>query len=161
MALPRIISPPRLSSPPSISISSQFRKTHPRAVLQSRGSATSLPSQSSLVDFSNWLLSRGGAAPSVKPGPVPEGLGLIAQRDISRNEVVVEVPKKLWIDADTVAASEIGRVSGGLRPWVCIALFLLRERALGDASPWKPYLDVLPSSTDSTIFWWVRQLAGW
>ncbi|KAJ4760272.1 Protein-lysine N-methyltransferase EFM1 [Rhynchospora pubera] len=157
MALPRIISPPRLPSP--LILSSQFRKTTVRAILQSKESATSLPSDASLVDFSNWLLSKGGMAPSVKPGPVPEGLGLIAQRDISRNEVVVEVPKKLWIDADTVASSEIGRLCGGLRPWVSISLFLLRERALGDASPWKPYLDVLPSSTDSTIFWSEEELS--
>ncbi|XP_078179795.1 rubisco methyltransferase family protein [Carex rostrata] len=157
MALPRIISPPRLLSPTILS--SQFRKKLPRAIVQSKESAPSLLSESSLVDFSNWLVSRGGVAPSVKPGLVPEGLGLIAQRDISRNEVVVEVPKKLWIDADSVATSEIGQFCGGLRPWVCIALFLLRERELGDASPWKPYLDVLPSSTDSTIFWSEEELS--
>jgi [ribulose-bisphosphate carboxylase]/[fructose-bisphosphate aldolase]-lysine N-methyltransferase len=152
MALPLIKFPPRLLSPPT-SISSQFRKNPTRAVLQSKESATSLPSLSSLSNFSNWLISKGAVAPSVKPGPVPQGLGLIAQKDISKNEMVLEVPKKLWIDADTVATSEIGRVCSGLRPWICIGLFLLRERALGDASPWKPYLDVLPSSTDSTIFW--------
>lgn len=115
------------------------------------------PSEPAVSDFWRWLSEQGAVAASsaaiVKPGFVPEGLGLVAQRDIPRNEVVVEVPKRLWIDADTVAASEIGRLCGGLRPWVAIALFLLREKALGPASPWHPYLSILPPTTNSTIFW--------
>ncbi|RWW59514.1 hypothetical protein BHE74_00033537, partial [Ensete ventricosum] len=63
-------------------------------------------------EFWRWHCERGAVAASsaaaVKPGFVPEGLGLVAQRDIPRNEVVVEVPKRLWIDSDTVVASEIG-----------------------------------------------------
>ena len=89
-----------------------------------------------------------------KPGLVPQGLGLVAQRDISRNEVVLEIPKKLWINPDVVAASEIGNVCSGLKPWVSVALFLIREKFKED-STWRPYFDVLPESTNSTIFWWV------
>lgn len=88
-----------------------------------------------------------------KPGVVAEGLGLVAQRDISRNEVILEIPKKFWINPDTVAASEIGNVCSGLKPWVCVALFLIREKLRGDESWWRKYIDVLPESTDSTIFW--------
>ncbi|RWW22157.1 hypothetical protein GW17_00013662, partial [Ensete ventricosum] len=114
-------------------------------------------------EFWRWHCERGAVAASsaaaVKPGFVPEGLGLVAQRDIPRNEVVVEVPKRLWIDSDTVVASEIGRLCAGLKPWVSIALFLLRERALGTASPWHPYLDILPPTTNSTIFWTEEELS--
>lgn len=90
-----------------------------------------------------------------KPGVVAEGLGLVAQRDISRNEVVLEIPKKFWINPDTVAASEIGNVCSGLKPWVSVAMFLIREKLRGDESWWGKYIDVLPECTDSTIFWWV------
>ncbi|KAJ6689964.1 hypothetical protein OIU85_006268 [Salix viminalis] len=69
----------------------------------------------------------------------------------SRNEVVLETPKKLWINPDVVAASEIGNVCSGLKPWVSLALFLIREKFKED-STWRPYLDVLPESTNSTIF---------
>ena len=93
-----------------------------------------------------------------KPGLVSEGLGLVAQRDISRNEVVLEVPKNLWINPESVAASEIGSVCGGLKPWVCVALFLIREKMRGGESWWWRYIDVLPECTDSTIFWWVSWL---
>lgn len=90
----------------------------------------------------------------VRPGIVPEGIGLVATKDIGRNEVVLEVPKRFWINPDTVADSEIGGVCSGLKPWIAVALFLLREKYRGD-SKWKYYLDVLPECTNSTIYWWV------
>ncbi|KAL7608318.1 hypothetical protein Lser_V15G11584 [Lactuca serriola] len=96
-----------------------------------------------------------------KPGIVAEGLGLVAQRDIGRNEVVLEVPKKFWINPDTVSASEIGRVCDGLKPWISVALFLIKEklREDDDYSPWRNYINILPESTDSTIFWSEEELS--
>ncbi|KAK3042375.1 hypothetical protein RJ639_002421 [Escallonia herrerae] len=92
-----------------------------------------------------------------KPGLVQEGLGLVAQRDITRNEIVLEVPKRFWINPDTVSASDIGSLCGGLKPWVSVALFLIREM-MRDDSPWRFYLDVLPECTDSTIYWSEEEL---
>jgi len=74
-----------------------------------------------------------------KPGVVPQGLGLVAQRDISRNEVVLEIPKKLWINLDVVSASEIRNVCSGAKPWVSVALFLTREKLNEDST----YLEAL------------------
>ncbi|XP_058192643.1 ribulose-1,5 bisphosphate carboxylase/oxygenase large subunit N-methyltransferase, chloroplastic [Rhododendron vialii] len=95
----------------------------------------------------------------VKPAIVPEGLGLVAQRDIGRNEVVLEVPKKFWINPDTVSASEVGSVCGGLKPWISVALFLIREKKLREESMWRYYLDILPQFTDSTIYWSEEELS--
>ncbi|KAL3731664.1 hypothetical protein ACJRO7_028529 [Eucalyptus globulus] len=110
--------------------------------------------------FWEWLRREGvvSAKTPAKPAVVPEGLGLVAQRDIARNEVVLEVPKRLWINPEAVAGSEIGRVCEGLKPWMSVALFLIREK-LRDDSPWRVYLDVLPESTDSTVFWSEEELA--
>lgn len=94
----------------------------------------------------------------MKPGIVPEGLGLVATRDISRNDVILEVPKKFWINPDAAAASEIGSICSGLKPWISVALFFLRERFKGEESKWKYYFDVLPESTDSTIYWSEEEL---
>lgn len=106
--------------------------------------------------FWQWLKEEGVVSNKtpVKPGVVAEGLGLVAVKDISRNEVVLQVPKRLWINPDAVAASEIGNVCSGLKPWLAVALFLIRERSRGD-SLWKHYFPVLPKETDSTIYWWV------
>ncbi|KAG4933691.1 hypothetical protein JHK87_047693 [Glycine soja] len=61
--------------------------------------------------FWKWLKEEGvvSAKTPVKPSVVPEGLGLVALKDISRNEVVLQVPKRLWINPDVVAASKIGK----------------------------------------------------
>lgn len=162
LAVPRLLLPPSLlctiSNPQPLSLLITTTSRRITALSQSRQHAAAIPSESAVRDFWQWLSSEGVAnssssPPPVKPEFVPEGLGLVAQRDVTKNEVVVEIPKKIWINPDTVSASDIGRVCGGLKPWVAIALFLLREKALGSASSWRPYLDILPRATDSPIFW--------
>ncbi|OIW21017.1 hypothetical protein TanjilG_27380 [Lupinus angustifolius] len=109
--------------------------------------------------FWQWLQKEGVISNKtpVKPSVVPEGLGLVAVKDISRNEVVLQVPKRLWINPDAVAASEIGSLCSDLKPWLSVALFLLRERSRDD-SVWKHYFGVLPEKTDSTIYWSEEEL---
>ncbi|XP_015576816.2 fructose-bisphosphate aldolase-lysine N-methyltransferase, chloroplastic [Ricinus communis] len=124
-----------------------------------QSSATAPPQ--SLEIFWQWLSDQGvvsGKSPA-KPGVVKEGLGLIAERDIARNEVVLEIPKKLWINPDAVAASDIGNVCSGLKPWISVALFLIREKLKKEGSTWWPYLDILPDTTNSTIYWSEEELA--
>ncbi|RWV97774.1 hypothetical protein GW17_00039428, partial [Ensete ventricosum] len=119
MAVPRLLL--RVVPPSSSSLLLANCKPSPLPVLNigssSRWVSTAAaqrapPSETAIDDFWRWLCERGAVAASsaatVRPGFVPEGLGLVAQRDIPRNEVVVEVPKRLWIDSDTVVASEIG-----------------------------------------------------
>ncbi|KAJ8547963.1 hypothetical protein K7X08_021199 [Anisodus acutangulus] len=110
--------------------------------------------------FWKWLCDEGvvTAKTPVKPGVVPEGLGLVATRDISEGETVLEVPRRLWINTDAVAQSDIGNVCTGLEPWICLALFLLREKWRDD-SKWKYYMGVLPECTDSTIYWSEEELS--
>ncbi|XP_027096943.1 ribulose-1,5 bisphosphate carboxylase/oxygenase large subunit N-methyltransferase, chloroplastic-like [Coffea arabica] len=114
----------------------------------------------SVQTFWQWLCDEGvvSSKTPVKPGVVPEGLGLVATRDIAKNEVVLEVPKRFWINPDAAAASEIGSVCSGLKPWIAVALFLLTEKSRED-SKWKFYFEILPQSTDSTIFWSDEELA--
>lgn len=110
----------------------------------------------SVNTFWKWLSDEGiiTSKTPVKPGLVPEGLGLVAERDLERQEVVLDVPKRVWIDPDAVAKSEIGDVCNGLKPWIAVSLFLIREMKRED-SKWRSYLDILPKVTDSTIFWCV------
>ena len=39
-----------------------------------------------------------------------------------------------------------------------LALFLIKKKYDED-SAWRIYIDILPESTDSTIFWWVLSLS--
>ncbi|KAL2226180.1 ribulose-1,5 bisphosphate carboxylase/oxygenase large subunit N-methyltransferase, chloroplastic [Sesamum indicum] len=110
--------------------------------------------------FWQWLKDEGvvSSKTPVKPGIVTEGLGLVATRNIGRNEVVLEVPKRFWINQDAAAASEIGSICSGLKPFIAVALFLLSEKFKGEESKWKYYIDVLPESTNSTIYWSEEEL---
>uniref|UniRef100_M8BD03 Rubisco LSMT substrate-binding domain-containing protein n=1 Tax=Aegilops tauschii TaxID=37682 RepID=M8BD03_AEGTA len=62
--------------------------------------AVTAPSDAALQDFRRWLSSQGAETGSVAPAVVPEGLGLVAARDLPRGEVVAEVPKKLWSEEE-------------------------------------------------------------
>ncbi|KAM2682531.1 hypothetical protein EV1_044271 [Malus domestica] len=42
-------------------------------------------------------------------------------------------------------------VCSGLKPWVSVVLFLIREKSRDD-SKWRIYLDILPESTNSIVF---------
>ncbi|KAK1630766.1 hypothetical protein QYE76_005081 [Lolium multiflorum] len=136
----------------------------PRAAVAATGASaavTTTPSDAALQNFRRWLATHGADTGAAAPAAVPEGLGLVAARGLPRGEVVAEVPKKLWMDADAVAASDIGRVcagAGDLRPWVSVSLLILREAARGGDSLWAPYLAILPRQTDSTIFWSEQEL---
>ncbi|OMO93325.1 hypothetical protein CCACVL1_06549 [Corchorus capsularis] len=123
-------------------------------------SATTTDPPPELQTFWQWLQDQGvvSAKSPVRPGMVPEGLGLVAKKDIAKNEIVLEIPNRFWINPDTVSASEIGSVCSGLKPWVAVALFLIREK-FRDDSKWRVYLDILPQLTDSTVFWSEEELA--
>ncbi|KAL1207733.1 [Fructose-bisphosphate aldolase]-lysine N-methyltransferase [Cardamine amara subsp. amara] len=122
--------------------------------------ASSSELQENVRNFWKWLGDQGVVSGKslAEPAVVPEGLGLVARRDIGRNEVVLEIPKRLWINPETVTASKIGPLCGGLKPWVSVALFLIREKYEEDSS-WRVYFDILPQSTNSTVFWSEEELA--
>ncbi|KAK3222976.1 hypothetical protein Dsin_010001 [Dipteronia sinensis] len=160
-------------SPSSSSSSAFFSCTKPLKTLSSFAykpllalknkafSVTSLHSTTSnpspppeLQTFWQWLFDQGMVSTKspVRLATISEGLGLVAQKDIGKNDVVLEIPKKFWINPDAVAASEIGNVCSGLKPWISVALFLIREKKKREDSPLRVYLDILPESTDSTVF---------
>ncbi|GLJ51996.1 hypothetical protein SUGI_1105260 [Cryptomeria japonica] len=146
---------------PSLSTTS-VKTCNTRALsVNSANRGLKVASKDDIQYFWQWLSDEGGissSSTSVKPEIVPQRLGLVAQRNISQGEVVLEVPKKIWISMDTVYASEIGKLCQGLRPWVAISLFLLREKSKLN-SPWRPYLNILPETLDSPMFWSEEELA--
>ncbi|XP_077224875.1 rubisco methyltransferase family protein [Tasmannia lanceolata] len=147
-------------TPSSLILNKRNPFVKPISPLKSLISSDSSPSPST-QNFWQWLCDKGvvsSTSPLAKPGIVPEGLGLVAQRNISQNEVVVQVPKKLCINPDTVSSSDIGKLCSGLKPWVSVALFLLREKARED-STWGCYFDILPQTTNSTIYWSEEELS--
>ncbi|KAI4674820.1 uncharacterized protein J4E84_010426 [Alternaria hordeiaustralica] len=94
------------------------------------------------------------------------GRGIIAKKDIPQDTTLFTIPRDLIISVET---SELpGKLPeifdafvGGegdderepLDSWTSLILVMMYEHLQGDASRWKPYLDVLPRTFDTPIFW--------
>ncbi|KAI5062087.1 hypothetical protein GOP47_0022626 [Adiantum capillus-veneris] len=118
---------------------------------------------SQLQSFKAWLTQRGvlSNSSSVRPQQVEsQGLGLVASgRPIAQGEEVLNVPQELWMSVAAARSHpDIGPFCTNLRPWVTLALFLLFEKGM-PSSPWRSYIDILPHTLDSPLFWSDEELA--
>jgi len=85
---------------------------------------------------------------------------LVAARDCSPGEALVTVPDALWLSPEAVAQSPIGERVAGLEPWLQLSLYVLAEKA--NPTPGgalRAYVDSLPSSLESPLFWSDEELA--
>ncbi|KAL1839093.1 hypothetical protein VTJ49DRAFT_1861 [Mycothermus thermophilus] len=128
-------------------------------------------------DFLNWFLAQPGAVFRSDLMSIEDlrgrnaGRGIIAKTDIAADTVLFTIPRDAIIcagtsvlkdkipgifDLDGVAQSdpEDGDDAGSSQDsWTLLILVMLYEHLQGAASRWKPYLDVLPSSFDTPMFW--------
>lgn len=61
-------------------------------------------------------------------------------------------------DADNEADEEADETGTAPDSWVSLILILLYEFLQGEQSKWKPYIDVLPQSFDTLMFWSNKEL---
>ena len=88
------------------------------------------------------------------------GWGLVAAADIAAGDAVLSVPESLWMTPSTAAASAVGAFVADQPAWVKLAVQLLHEKALGDDSRWRAYLQTLPARLDAPLFWSADELEG-
>ncbi|KAF8071199.1 setd3 [Scenedesmus sp. PABB004] len=105
-----------------------------------------------------WLQAQGAPPTPLEPkrfkADVGQRVGLIAGRDVSGGEEVLEVPEALVVTAvDAEQHALVGRVAAGTSELVGLALWLMAERAAGGASPWAALLATLPDASASPILW--------
>lgn len=111
--------------------------------------------------FWTWFLEKSqlnAAKVPVRPRIVPEGLGLVAERNLGSGDDIFNVPDSICITKETVKASPIGKYVTELKPWIGLALFLISERNNTESS-WKAYLDILPTELDLPLFWTEEELS--
>lgn len=119
-----------------------------------------------VFDKSDW-----GVAPhslSVAVDTVDEnenetaGRGMISNREIKEGDELFALPINLLLTKDA-AQKEFGAdvITEELSEYIAIALLLVAERAKGEKSFWKPYLDVLPTVEDvyPTYLWTEEDIA--
>ncbi|KAH6620520.1 SET domain-containing protein RMS1 [Boeremia exigua] len=99
------------------------------------------------------------------------GRGIVAKRDICEDCTLFTIPRSAIINVETselpkklpkvfeAAFEEEEEDTEPLDPWESLILVLLYEYLQGDASRWKPYLDVLPTTFDTPMFWTDSELS--
>ncbi|CAI6008462.1 unnamed protein product [Closterium sp. NIES-65] len=109
--------------------------------------------------FWKWLVDQGvgdkDLPAAVKPAVLTAAdgqprLALVADRDIRSGDDLLLVPLSACLTLDKVLRTDIGAVCGDVRPWVALALFIIRERG-NPTSEWAPYLDTLPATLNSPL----------
>ncbi|KAL1520295.1 hypothetical protein AB1Y20_021887 [Prymnesium parvum] len=107
--------------------------------------------QPQLPHFTAWLRESGAhLSPKLEFFCSAAGRGIRAVEPLDAGEVAASVPLKLLVTTDRALADEELRAST-LRGTNLMALFLLRQRAPGQ--PWYPYVDALPRTLGTPIFW--------
>ena len=83
---------------------------------------------------------------------------------LEKDTVVATVPRQLILTAQATYAAHLiasacaSTASAELTSWVTqLAMAVAAERAIGDKSFWKPYLDTVPRRADVPYFWTHRQ----
>ncbi|KAF2086966.1 RuBisCO-cytochrome methylase [Saccharata proteae CBS 121410] len=88
------------------------------------------------------------------------GRGVVAKEDIPEGEILFSVPRAAVLSASNSSLStKLPQVLTELDPWLSLILTMLYEYLRGNASPWKPYFDILPKTFDTLMFWADEELA--
>ena len=97
-------------------------------------------------------------------GRGPSGTrGVFAAAPIAKGELLLRLPRGAVLaacDAGDAACDWMPEGARNASPILRTALFLLRERALGEGSAWAPYMSTLPASYDTLEHWGQEELAA-
>lgn len=113
--------------------------------------------------FTTWLRENGALFEGTSIAEFPGyDLGLKAEIDIPEASLIIAVPRKLMFTIESVKNSSSVGVLGTdaileNMPNVALSIFLLLEK-FAENSFWKPYLDVLPVSYTTVLYFSVDEL---
>lgn len=79
---------------------------------------------------------------------------LVAQQDIGEDEVLFTIPRDLVLSVQNSKLKDQLPVNlDELGPWLSLMLVMIYEYLQGEASPWHPYFEALPTNFDTLMFW--------
>jgi histone-lysine N-methyltransferase SETD3 len=127
---------------------------------------SSLPeADPAIANFLGWLGQAGAQLSAFEIVSLGGGeRGMRATTDMPAEELLMRIPRRCVLSVPDARASEIGRLleaHGQLEDErMFLSAFLLQERERGEASFWKPFLDILPKSFPTHPFYFDdRELA--
>jgi len=121
--------------------------------------------KNNMKPFTSWLQDLGAVIDGVEVADYGEqGLGLRVTKDLSEGQEVIKIPRKAMMSVETAKASSIGSLIERdpllqTMPNVVLAVHLLIERN-SPASMWEPYINTLPHSYTTVLYFSPEQLEG-
>ncbi len=114
-------------------------------------------------DFESWFLANGGCLhPSVEIASDDDGNFVRVKQDrvLLSGSMVVSCPHELTISWPGVNQYHFRHVRSSFKPHIATRLFLMKQRLLKEQSPWWPYINSLPRSF-STPLWYDDNDSKW
>ena len=113
-------------------------------------------SADTLTAFDAWLEERDLLATAKVSAARLEGFGvcLTANKALQSGEAVLAVPRRLHLTAKLAEGTELGEALAKLEitdESVVLAMVLLEQMALGEASEWARYIELLPSTDELAL----------
>ena len=127
------------------------RRGHPGVALRSP-----TMSADTLTAFDTWLEERDLLATAQVSAARVDGFGvcLTANKALQSGEAVLAVPRRLHLTAKLAEGTELGEALAKLEitdESVVLAMVLLEQMALGEASEWARYIELLPSTDELAL----------
>lgn len=107
--------------------------------------------------FMEWLTKYGAVVDGVDIHDFgPQGLGLRVAKKLTKGDLVISIPRKVFMSSETAKSSSLSALIEKdpmlqRMPNVALALHLLVEKN-SPASFWEPYINMLPSSYTTVLY---------
>jgi len=145
-----------------VEISSLVEKV--RTIESGHSMCRTLPDRKNAIKpFLAWLTDLGAVINGVEVADYgDQGLGLRVSKELKMGEEVIRIPQKAMMSVDTAKSSSIGTLIERdpllqTMPNVVLAVHLLIERN-SPASIWEPYINTLPHSYTTVLYFTPSQL---
>ncbi|XP_041067747.1 SET domain-containing protein 4 isoform X1 [Carcharodon carcharias] len=113
--------------------------------------------ESDYVQLRKWLKKKGFNDFYLVPANFPDiGRGLMTIKALQPGDLVIRLPEKCLLTANTALKSYLGEYIERWKPCLsalqALCTFLISERHFGNQSAWKPYIDVLPKTYSCPVY---------
>jgi len=121
--------------------------------------------KNAIKPFQAWLTDLGAVIKKVEVSDFgDQGLGLRVTEDIAEGEEVIRIPEKAMMSVETARTSSIGFLVERdpllkTMPNVVLSIHLLVEKN-SPASIWEPYINILPHTYNTVLYFTPKQLEG-
>eukprot|EP00468_Gymnochlora_sp_CCMP2014_P013291 CAMPEP_0167759682 /NCGR_PEP_ID=MMETSP0110_2-20121227/11157_1 /TAXON_ID=629695 /ORGANISM="Gymnochlora sp., Strain CCMP2014" /LENGTH=504 /DNA_ID=CAMNT_0007646091 /DNA_START=39 /DNA_END=1550 /DNA_ORIENTATION=+ len=112
------------------------------------------PSVESVQDTVSWMQDNSGLKQNIESKDIEGRTTFVASRDIPKGTPILQIPSSKCITRNDVDQDPIlSKITEGQDTITALALWIVKQRALGQDSEWAQYMKILPLFTYSPITW--------